>query len=86
MAGTCADAGAAWRSRGRGSGGFACVAAIPAFLRIAPDPGGIYSLTRREREAETLLTRLLTEHREDAATAFTLARLLIGQCRSSPLP
>ena len=44
---------------------------------------GIYSLTRREREAETLLARLFTERREDAATAFTLARLLISRCRSA---
>lgn len=44
---------------------------------------GIYSLTRREREAETLLSRLFTERREDAATAFTLARLLISRCRSA---
>lgn len=44
---------------------------------------GIYSLTRRGREAEALLAQLFTERRDDAATAFTLARLRVGQCRSA---
>lgn len=44
---------------------------------------GIYSLTRREHDAESLLAQLLAERWDDAATMFALARLLIDQCRSA---
>src|SRR6185437_10154416 len=39
MVGTCAHAGAAWRSHRRGNGGVTRIAEVPAILRTAPDLG-----------------------------------------------
>ena len=43
---------------------------------------GVHLQTRRESDAESLLRQLLIERPHDAGSAFALARLLIGQCRS----
>ncbi|MGH8192439.1 MAG: sulfotransferase [Rhodanobacteraceae bacterium] len=44
---------------------------------------GIYNHTRRAAAAESLLSELLAERPDDPGSAFTLARTLIDQCRSS---
>ncbi|WHZ20410.1 MAG: hypothetical protein OJF55_002559 [Rhodanobacteraceae bacterium] len=55
----------------------------PRSFELRRIQAGIFNLTRRKREAEALLTQLLAERRDDGATAFTLARLLAGECRSA---
>ncbi|MGH8145553.1 MAG: tetratricopeptide repeat-containing sulfotransferase family protein [Rhodanobacteraceae bacterium] len=44
---------------------------------------GVYRQTHREAMAESLLAKLHAERPGDAGTAFTLARMLVGQCRSA---
>lgn len=44
---------------------------------------GVYLRTCRQSNAESLLTELLAERPGDIGAAFTLARDLIGQCRSN---
>lgn len=63
-----------------------------ALLALQEHPGsvelrrllaGIHLRTRREADAESVLRRLLTEHSDDAGSAFALARLLVSQNRSN---
>lgn len=44
---------------------------------------GVYLHTDRESDAESLLTNLLLERPGDVAASFTLARILLNQCRGN---
>lgn len=57
--------------------------ALPDSFELRRILAGIYGQTRRETQAEFTLRQLLIERSDDAGTAFALAKILIGQCRSA---
>lgn len=57
--------------------------AYPKSFELRRILAGVLAMTGRDELAETLLRQLLAERPGDAGTAFTLSRLLLGQCHNS---
>ena len=61
----------------------AALASYPDSLDLRRALAGIYLQTARKAQAENLLAQLLAQHPHDAAAAFTLARSLVENGRTS---